>query len=438
MAEPLDRREEGGSRCPPVDDAGSTPTRRRPRAWLRRFARTTPGIISGIALVVAATCLVAGLVCARQLDGRIARSQAVLDRAEPLAHAAQELYAALSATDTAAATAFLSAGIETTQMQNRYQQALADVAAALADTTAGATDAQTRAALAEISANLTAYTGLVAAAEANNRQKFVVGSSYYREASLLMQTKVLPAAENVFTANLSHLDREQRAVGSTPALGLGLLSGVLVLLGGASVVLSRRTNRRFNIGLVVAAALVLAAVTGIVVATRFAAASIEQSRIGGTETLGRLGSARITAGQARTDENLELIARTAIAAGEASFTDHIDKLTELLAAGPPDAAQAVRAWAAAHDRQLRSYDSGDYAGAVAQTVGSDPGGSAAQFALVEASVQNEIERARSALREQVSTARGWLAWSPTGTLVLMALAGAAVVVGLWPRLKEFL
>ena len=35
-------------------------------------------------------------------------------------------------------------------------------------------------------------------------------------------------------------------------------------------------------------------------------------------------------------------------------------------------------------------------------------------------------------------AGAWLAWSPTGTLVLMTLAAAAAVVGLWPRLKEFL
>lgn len=414
------------------------PTQLRPQSWLRRFARTTPGIVGVIAIVLAAACLITGLVCAGQLDHRIARSQAVLDRAEPLAYTAQQLYAALSATDTAAATAFLTAGIETTQMQSQYQQALADAAAALADTTAGATDAQTRSALAEISANLNAYTGLVASAEANNRQKFVVGSSYFREASSLMQTKLLPSAENVFAGNLAHLDDEQRAVGSTPTLALGLLVLVLVLIVGASVVLSRRTNRQFNGGLVVAAALVLVALLWIVVATRLAAGSIEQSRTEGTETFGRLGNARITAEQARTDENLELIAHTALTAGEVSFTGHINELTELLASGPSDAAQAVTKWIAAHDRQLQSYDDGDYARAVAQAIGADPQGSAAQFTLVETSIRNEIERTRAALREQVSAARGWLAWSPTGTLVLMVLAAAAAVAGLWPRLKEFL
>ena len=67
---------------------------------------------------------IAGLVCGGQLDGRIAEHNAVLDRSEPLAYSAQNLYAALSAADAAAASAFLSGGIETAAMQERYQQAL--------------------------------------------------------------------------------------------------------------------------------------------------------------------------------------------------------------------------------------------------------------------------------------------------------------------------
>jgi hypothetical protein len=38
----------------------------------------------------------------------------------------------------------------------------------------------------------------------------------------------------------------------------------------------------------------------------------------------------------------------------------------------------------------------------------------------------------------VADAGDYLAWSPTGTLVLMVLAAAAAAAGLWPRLKEFL
>ena len=184
-------------------------------AWLRRFARTTPGVVGMIAVAVAACCVIAGVVCAAQLNGRIAEHNAVLDRSEPFAYSAQNLYAALSAADAAAASAFLSGGIETAPMRARYQQALADAASALADATAGATDAETRTAMAEISAQLAAYTGLVESARANNRQGFPIGSAYLREASSLMQTALLPGAEKIYTGNLATVDEDQRAVGST-------------------------------------------------------------------------------------------------------------------------------------------------------------------------------------------------------------------------------
>ena len=59
-----------------------------------------------------------------ELNGRIAEQKAVLDHSEPFAYAAQNLYAASSAADAAAATAFLSGGTQTPLMRARYQQAL--------------------------------------------------------------------------------------------------------------------------------------------------------------------------------------------------------------------------------------------------------------------------------------------------------------------------
>ena len=85
-----------------------------------------------------------------------------------------------------------------------------------------------------------------------------------------------------------------------------------------------------------------------------------------------------------------------------------------------------------------AYLRGDYGAAVDEAIGTDPNGSAAQFAIVETSLRDEIEQTRTTLRDRVSTAGAFLAWSPTGTLVLMVFAAAATLVGLWPRLEEFL
>jgi hypothetical protein len=407
-------------------------------AWVRRLARTTPGVVGIIAIVVAACCVLAGLVCGGQLDGRIAEHDAVLDRSEPLAYSAQKLYAALSAADAAAASAFLSGGIGTAAMRARYKQALADAASALADVTAGTTDVEARTVVADMSAKLAAYTGLVESARANDRQGFVIGSAYLREASTLMQTALLPGAEKIYSSNLATLNDDQRAVGTVPTIGLVLLGLVLAAIVVGSVVLVRRTNRQFNLGLIVTAAAVLLVIGWIVVVTRLAAGNIEDSQTEGTARFGQLAKARILAQQARTDETLELIARGDITAQERSFASHMDEVAALLRTGPPAAADAVAKWSASHRKQVEAYEGGEYLAAVTQAIGPEPDASAAQFAAVEASLRNEIEQTRAMLRDRVSAAGARLAWSPTGTLVLMVVGAVAAVVGLWPRLKEFL
>jgi hypothetical protein len=407
-------------------------------AWVRRLARTTPGVVGIIAIVVAASCVLAGLVCGGQLDGRIAEHNAVLDRSEPLAYSAQKLYAALSAADAAAASAFLAGGIETAAMRARYKQALADAASALADVTAGTTDAQARTAVAEMSAKLAAYTGLVETARANGRQTFVIGSAYLREASTLMQTALLPGAEKIYSGDLTTLNDDQRAVGSLPTISLVLLGLVLAAIVVGSTILVRRTNRQFNLGLIVTAAAVLLVIGWIIVATRLAAGNIEDSQTEGTAKFEHLAKARILAQQARTDETLQLIERGDITAREKSFAGRMDEVAALLGTGPPAAADAVAKWRASHRKQVEAYQAGDYDAAVAQAIGPDQDASTAQFAAVEASLRNEIEQTRATLRDRVFAAGAQLAWSPTGTLVLMVVGAVVAVIGLWPRLKEFL
>jgi hypothetical protein len=405
-------------------------------AWLRRFARTTPGIVGMIAFIVAGLCVIAGLVCGAQLDRRIAESNAVLDRSEPFAYSAQNLYAALSAADAAAATEFLSAK-ETAPVRERYQQALADASSALADATAGSTDTDTRTAVAEITAQLTAYTGLVESARANNLQGHVIGSAYLREASSLMQMTILPGAEKIYTSNLATVDQGQGAVSSTPTASLVLLGLTLAAICAGSVILFARTNRQFNMGLLTAAALVLVVGAWIVMATRLAARDIEQGRTEDTAMFRQLAQARTLAEKARTDETLELIAHGDITESEKSFNSHIDDLRSRLGAGPSAAAQGVSKWTASHRKGVDAYNNGEYIAAVEQAIGPDPGASAAQFALVESSLSDAIEQKRATLRDRVSAAGEWLSWSPTGTLALMVVAATAAVAGLWPRLREF-
>lgn len=407
-------------------------------AFLRRFARTTPGIVSVCAIAVVGFCVLAGVVTGGELDQRIAQRNAVLVRSEPLTYSAQNLYAALSAADAAAATSFLSGGIETAEMRARYRQALAGASSALGDAVTGATDSETRTAVAQMTAQLAAYTGLVEAARANNRQGFPVGSAYLREASSLMQTSLLPEAEKFYTASLASVERGQRSIGSTPVAGLALLLVALVAVVVASAVMRARTNRVFNLGLLAAAGLLVVAIAWVLVATTLAANDIEHSRSQGISQFRQLAKARILAQQARTDETLLLIARGDITAGEKAFNGRIADLGATLGTASPVTTDGVAQWNASHRRQIEAYASGDYRSAVDQAIGSTPDGSAAKFAAVESSLRDDIERVRETMRDGISAAGDRLAWAPVGTLVLSVLAAAAAVVGLWPRLKEFL
>ncbi|WNG88567.1 hypothetical protein C6A87_004830 [Mycobacterium sp. ITM-2016-00317] len=407
-------------------------------AWVRRYARTTPGVVVLIAVAVAALGLAAGLVCAAALNDRINQQKAVLVELEPVAYAAQNLYAASSAADAAAATIFLSGGTQTPLMRARYQQALAAAAGALADATAGAPDVATRTTLAGVSAHLTTYTGLVEAARANNIQGFPVGSAYLREASSLMQTRLLPAAESVYAADLARVDEGQRRVADLPAIGLLLWAATLVVIGAGSAVLSRRTHRVFNVGLVVAAAIVLVVMGGVVGAVRLAGDDIARARSEGTARFGALSEARILAQQARTEETLQLITRGDITAGETAFYGRIDELLALAGGEVPAVTEAVDSWVDSHRRQVEAYRAGDYPAAVDQALGIDRRASGAQFALVESALRDAIEQARGTMRGYVAGAARYLGWTPTAVLGSTIAVIAVAVAGLWPRLKEFL
>jgi uncharacterized membrane protein YphA (DoxX/SURF4 family) len=362
----------------------------------------------------------------------------VLDHSEPFAYAAQNLYAALSATDAAAATSFLSGARQTPLMRGRYQHALAAAASALADATAGAPDVTTRTTLAAISARLATYTGLVEAARANNVQGFPVGSAYLREASSLMQTQLLPDAQKVLGADLARVDQAQGRIASLPTAGLVAVAVALGTIAVGSALMLGRTNRTFNLGLVAAAVVALLVIGWIVVATRLAAGDIDRARTEGTARFGRLAEARILAQQARTDETLQLISRGDVHTSEQSFNGHIDDLKGHLSTESPAVTSAVDKWVAGHRAQTDAYRAGDYPRAVEQAIGTDESGSSALFATVESSLRDEIETARATLRDGLSDAGRYLSWAPTGTLVLMVVAAVAAIIGLWPRFREFL
>ncbi|MFD3508809.1 hypothetical protein [Nocardia sp. NPDC058666] len=409
--------------------------------WLRRFAATTPGAIGVVLVVTTVACVVAGSTVGQQLDAKIARTDHVLERTEPLAFAAQSLYVSLSAADAGAATAFLSGGIESPQVRDTYEQALAEAAAALAEATVGATDAQTRTIVARIAADLPTYTGLVETARANNRQGFPVGSAYLSQASNLMQTQLLPNAEQLSKARFTAVREEQQRVGALPWTSIVLILLVLIACSVGSVVLLRRTNRLVNTGMAFAGAAALLALLWTVGGTLTAAQLLDTGSSGAGARVENLAGARILAQQARTDETLALITRGDITTKEQAYQTHLGLLRERLVAagvGDSEAERALTNWNAGHNAQRTAYDKADYPGAVAQSIGTDPESSATSFARLDQELRDALAQARDDLRDGVAAAGNSLLLSPYGTLALLFAAVAAIISGLWPRVQEFL
>ncbi|MFI6166598.1 hypothetical protein ACIBCN_07405 [Nocardia sp. NPDC051052] len=405
--------------------------------WLRRFAGTTPGVIAVVVVVSVVLCLLAGFACANEMSDKSARRDVALDRTEPLAFAAQGLYVALSAADAAAAAEFLSPGNEAAAPRQRYQQSLADAAAALAEATAGASDERTRQIVASIAADLPAYTGLVETARANNRQGFPVGSSYLSEASEVMQKSLLPNAERLTADRFAAVRTDQRAIAATPIVSVALVVLVLISCAVGSWILVRRTNRLANLGMAGAAAAAVLALLWLVVATGVAANALDTGASGASNRFESLAKARIAAQQARTQETLELITRGDIAAGEDMYNKHAADLRVRLGTDSV-AGQELTKWSAGHQAQVTAYQAANYPAAVAQAIGTAPTSSATQFAALDRSLNDNLAQARRDLRDGLRTAGTALLLSPSGTLVLLVVAAAAVVAGVWPRLKEFL
>ncbi|WP_235747192.1 hypothetical protein [Nocardia coffeae] len=408
--------------------------------WLRRLAATTPGAIAAIAVAAVVLCLISGLVCANELSDKTTRRDNALTRSEPLNNAAQSLYVALSQADASAATAFLSGGVESPQIRSQYQQALADAAGALATATAGANDPQSRRIVANISADLPAYTGLVESARANNRQGFPVGSAYLREASGLMQKSLLPSAAQLATERAAALRADQRAITGPPWLAIVLLLLVLAGAGAASRILLRRTNRLFNLGIVTAAGAALVALVWVVVSAITSAGAIDTGAGGPTTRSENLAQARILGQQARTDEMLELITRGDTTGTEADFSAKTgqlhDRLSGVVRADSPVLLQFSQ-WVAGHRKQVGYYDAANYPAAVEQAIGTAPTDSSGIFTVLDDSVRADLTQTRVQVREQIASAGDSWIGAAAGTLVLLVFAAGAAVIGLWPRLKEF-
>ncbi|MGW0176624.1 hypothetical protein ACWDUM_22590 [Rhodococcus sp. NPDC003322] len=421
-----------------------------PSARLRSRLRTSPSRITmlGIGLVIAA--MVSGTVAAAQVTDRQRTLDALQSEVEPLAFAAQDIYSSLSIADAAATTAFLSGGVEPIAVRDRYTQAIADAGADLVDAAAGidTSDTASHDLLAKLSVGVPVYTGLIETARTNNRDGHPVGSAYLSEASTMMQSTLLPLAQQLHAAQAARVVQTQAEFATPPWLSIALLMATLAALLLAHVLLARRTRRRLNAGLIVASLAVTASLGWLVIAGVVSATSTARALDHGARPLTELTTARILAQQARADETLGLVRRDFTGRYNSDFERHLDELGSTLdgvarvgpQVGSDEVAAAGRArsaWASAHTRLMALLARGDWQAAVTVAVAPGGDGSAAQYAAADTQLTDAIGETRTELRRGVDRALSMLTGLAPGILGLAAVAVAGVAIGLWPRLREY-
>jgi hypothetical protein len=409
---------------------------------LRMFIRSSPAKLIAIGLLVAGLCLTAGAVTAAAVSSRQHALEYLLNAAEPDANSAQRLYTSLSVADAAAGTAFISGGLEPHPVRDRYAQAVGDAAAELV-AQSGSTGGDPNERLCTgIATELPVYTGLVETARSDNRDGHPVGAAYLGEASNLMQTTMLPTAQELQQHRSDTIAATQRRYVRPPWAAIILPLVALAALVAAQLYLARHWHRMLNPGLLLASGTLVILLAWTLIAGAISAVSTTEGRDNGTVPTAQLTESRILVQQARAAETLKLVRRDASGDYDHTYDDATAKVTELLRRYPRgapgfDDVTAARAaldrWHEAHQRMNDALTRGDFPGA--GTIATGPGRT--EVDTLDRALGDGITETRNTLRAGISDAAGSLDVLAPGALTLAVLAAVFVALGLWPRLREY-
>jgi hypothetical protein len=399
--------------------------------------------------------LVWGAVAAWVVSQRASGANNVVGTSEPLSLDGQQIYRALSDADATEATAFLAGGLEPLAARRHYLADIGQAASHLESATAAAGHSPAARNLATLSAELPVYTGEVETARADNRLGLPLGAAYLREASSLMRGTLLPAARDVSAEANGQLSA---ASGRATGLPLILVLLVLAIVVGYTLVrtqrwLFRRTNRRLNLGLLVASAAALASMLWLIVALGVARADLLQARGEGSAPVAALAQADIAALRAHADESLTLIDAGGDDAFQVDFLTVQHKLgpgpgtlltgAVAAASGSPGAGAATaaattaKAWYAAH-RMVRSLDdSGKHSQAISLVTTPGPGHSGTLFTRLDGSLTRAIGADQAVFQASATAGRNAFTGLEVGVIVLALIMAAGCARGLNKRLAEY-
>jgi hypothetical protein len=419
---------------------------------------TTPSRLRLLLAALVLLCLAWGGLATFTVSQYSSAASSVVAVREPLSLDAQQIYRHLSDADNTAATAFLAGGLEPPAARQRY---LADIQAAgteieSATAQGGATLGGAAKDLATLSETLPIYSGEIETARADNRQGFPLGAAYLREASRLMQSTLLPAADDMYTAENASLTATSAQATGLPfvivTVTIGL--GIVVVLVLSSRWLGRRTHRVLNPGLLLAGAAAVIALAWLAVAYTGARSDLLTAQSRGSAPVETLARSDIAALQAHADESLTLIdngsdngsyqaaylrQQRALGPGPGTLLTQAETAAAGSQAegGARAAVGDAQSWYAAHARLRALDDNANHAAAVGSALGSGPNDAGTAFATLEADFATGMAAGQATFDASASAGADAFTGLEPGVIAAALVMAASCAWGLSRRLAEY-
>jgi hypothetical protein len=422
---------------------------------LLRAGGTTPGRMLVIGVVLVLVGLLAGLFAVLAVADRSDAASSVADGSGPLGVDTQEIYRALADADATAAAGLLEGGVESAEVRRVYQESIDSAARTLVKATSAGVSAKEKAELTTIGVQLPEYARLVERAQAETRQGNTVGAAYLRSASSnVMRSQILPAAERLHGMAQHRLVDDHGNATTKPWVPIALLLVSLLSIAASLLFFARRTHRRINIGLLIAAVATLASIVWLWTGTDSSRTDLERSKSDGWGPVEKLAQARFLTLRAHGDESLTLVMR---GSDNGKYEQDFNEAWTLLMGAPAaegrpatigtlaeaekmsrsdakslariKAAQAAAGdWFEAHKTVTKLYSSGKFKDAV-NLVTKPDGASRVAFSRVEAALTDAVVEDQGDFAGSVESGRDALAGLGVGLGVLALVAAAAAVDG---------
>jgi hypothetical protein len=351
-------------------------------------------------LVTIAASLLWGSAATWTAVNRISAANDMVATTGPLSFDAQQIYQSLSDADATGAAAFLAV-TEPPAARAEFRADIERAGTYLQAVTAADSTPAAGPGLSTLDTGIPEYTMLIGQAQADSRDGLPVGASYLQEASYLMRSRLLPAAEGLYHQENARLANSYAQAAGFPVIAMITAVICAVALFRVQRWLTSRTQRLLNRGLVAASlagVLSLAWLLGGFIAARTSLVAACENGAAAQS----LVQVQIAALRAHADESLTLINRSGDDANETDFK-HAEKQlgpgiatllsrAQVAGIGSPGyrlakaAGSAATAWYVVH-RAVRDLDNGgDYPDAVYLAIGSGAAASPAVIGRQEAAL----------------------------------------------------